>query len=157
MWGQKRRPLYLTRTEQHRFVRTVYKLWGLLVLDPVRKQERIKMLKLKDLILIYDLLQYGGYLASIIIQEKKNILSGADYEVVAHHIRLTLDPKLKELHGDRADVGMIRNSKGDGFLGHTTMWDDYQSDFKDLVLRGGSGDMCPVPEHTLWDNTSDED
>ena len=60
-------PPYLTKTERTRFIRTLYKLWGLILLDDEAKKEKIKSLVFKDVVAIYELSQAD----SDLIQDKQ--------------------------------------------------------------------------------------
>ena len=155
LYKAKIRLPHLTRTERVRYIRGLYQLWSLALLGPEPRQQRIRSLKLKDLMVVRDLaLSDGTYIPDSTVLAMEDGEPAAAFEQVFVDVSPHVEQLVGDLYEERMGSWCWPNSEG--FVGRITIWDSYYNEFKDMLLENTPGRRCPAPE-TVWDDTSDEE
>lgn len=149
-------PPYLTKTERTRFIRTLYKLWGLVLLDDEAKREKIKSLVFKDVVAIYELSQAD----SDLIQDKQ-VLQMAENPYLLRDITVMVYPLLEyfvvHVLGDEEGYDRRHAPLDWGWHGRVFFWDSYYEDHKDMITKRDAGDKNPIANiSAVWYDTDDE-
>ncbi|GKZ38023.1 hypothetical protein AbraIFM66950_009937 [Aspergillus brasiliensis] len=152
-YGGKPRPLHLLPSERHRFTRSYYQFWSLLLLDRPSRQQRYQRMLLKHLYMVYEMVDLnqpiGDELVSSFADEKRCELSQelTDYLHYLYH----------DIHGvDYIDFS--GHSISMRTRGHAAIWDHCQPDFKRIVCyQWRDPEKKPVKEEEVWEHTTDEE
>lgn len=149
-------PPYLTKTERTRFIRSLYKLWGLVLLDDETKKEKIKTFVFKDVVAIYDL----SHANSDLIQDKQ-ILQMAENPCLLSDVSRMLYPLLDHfvVHvlGDEQGYGRRLAPLEWGWHGRVFFWDSYYDDHKDMITKHNPMCKNTIPNiSAVWYDTDDE-
>ncbi|KAH8424664.1 uncharacterized protein LDX57_002408 [Aspergillus melleus] len=151
----KTRLPHLTRTERVRYIRGVYQLWGLALLGPEPRQQRVQSMKLKDLLIVRDLA-----LGNVVHIPDPTVQAMGDGDPMAalEVICADLYPRLEQLVSDYYDeyLSSWNWPYSEGLRGSITIWDSYYGNYKDMLLDDSRGRRCPAPE-LVWYDTSDEE
>lgn len=146
---------FLSRTERIRYIRGLYQLWGLALLKSETRQQRIRSLKLKDLIVVRDLaLSYAVCIPDPTVLGVEDGDPLATFEMVFVDLYPHLEGLVSDLYDE--DISSWSLPHSEGFQGRISIWDSYYDMFKSMVLKGAGEKPWPDPER-LWDDTSDED
>ncbi|GFN21568.1 hypothetical protein AtubIFM56815_004141 [Aspergillus tubingensis] len=152
-YGGKPRPLHLTPTERHRFTRSYYQVWSLLLLDQSSRQQRYRTMLLKHLYMIYEMVDLdqpiGDESEYSPADEKRCALS----EEVSEYLRFLYHG----IHGvDYIDFS--GQSVSMRTQGHAAIWDHCQPDLKKIVCyQWRDPEKKPVGEEDVWAHTTDEE
>ncbi|THC93150.1 hypothetical protein EYZ11_007359 [Aspergillus tanneri] len=146
---------HLSPTERPRFIRGLYQLWGLVLQDnPEKRKQRIHEIKLKDLLVVRDLI-LGNVVripAPIFLDMES---PGLAFELVYLDMLPRLEQLLDELYGE--PIGCLFQPFSDGLMGHMSIWDSYYNEFKSMMLKGFQHKYPSPNPQTVWDDTDDED
>ncbi|PYH65916.1 uncharacterized protein BO88DRAFT_347790 [Aspergillus vadensis CBS 113365] len=152
-YGGKPRPLHLTPTERHRFSRSYYQVWDLLLLDQPSRHQRYRTMLLKHLYMMYEMVDLdqpiGDDSEYFPADEKRCALA----EEVSDYLRF-LYP---DIHGvDYIDFS--GQSVSMRTQGHAAIWDHCQPDLKKIVCyQWRDPEKKQVKEEEVWENTTDEE
>ncbi|OOF95026.1 hypothetical protein ASPCADRAFT_131584 [Aspergillus carbonarius ITEM 5010] len=141
----------LTPSECHRFIRALYQLSGLLLLDPDARQSRVASLTLKDITTIIDLAHGYRDIQDVIMTVQTDAVSLSDIAFQLLRIKLRI---VREVLG--APMSTRSAPKEFGWMGSVSIWDMHYDLFKDLVTQPGAEDVI-VPISEVWYDTSDEE
>ncbi|GKZ57414.1 hypothetical protein AnigIFM60653_001747 [Aspergillus niger] len=152
-YGGNPRPLSLTPTERHRFTRSYYQVWSLLLLNQRSRQKRYQNMLLKHLYMIYEMTDLdqpiGDESRSFPADEKRCEL----LQEVSEYLR----DLYHNIHGvDYIDFS--GQSVSMRTQGHAAIWDHCQPDFKKIVCyQWRDPEKKPVQEEEVWEHTTDEE
>lgn len=157
-------PPYLTRTERPRFIRSYYRLWGLLSIENVeRRQARLQSLSLKQLLYLCEIswLPHGmgpgedvnPETGAMILQQRIQ-----EREKLSKWILEHTESTYRRIHGqDMELIWVIAMDEGYGdFL---VMWDHWHSSLKEFVC----GRWAKEPPYKkelhleLWEESPNEE
>ncbi|PWY66363.1 hypothetical protein BO94DRAFT_504324 [Aspergillus sclerotioniger CBS 115572] len=152
-YGGKPRPLHLTPTERHRFIRSYYQVWSLLLLDRPSREHRLRTTLLKDLYLIYEMCDFWEPFDDEMdfpsLDEKRSELIDQVFDYSRYLYYHIHEQDYMGISG--ADVELQTR-------GHAAIWDHCQPDFKRIVCwEWCDPDKKPVREEEVWENTTDEE
>ena len=170
-YGGGPRPPHLTPTERPRFIRIVYRLWGLFLLNSGEaRHQRLKRYKMKDLLSLEDI--GPGYnpqpidiITSVIMAEEKQpsaislTIPKIDRNIYVDEV---LD-KVRDAVDDAAQYayGCSRQEfhgwdEGGWWRGPISLVDDCRPIFKDILVNAeDTGGERLVPVDEVWYDTSD--
>lgn len=170
LFGGGPRPPYLTPTERPRFIRIVYRLWGLFLNSEDEIDQRLKSYKLKDLLSLEDV--GPGYISqpidiitSVITAGKPT--TGLDLQIptidpdmyfgILRKIRDEVDHAIQYAYGCSPEE-FHRYAEGGWWKGPISLVDDCRPMFKDILINAeytGAERLVPVDE--VWYDTSDSE
>lgn len=170
-YGGGPRPPHLTSTERPRFIRIVYRLWGLFLLNSGEaRHQRLKRYKMKDLLSLEDI--GPGYdpqpidiITSVIMAEEKRP-SGIGLTIPKIDRNIYVDEvldKVRDAVDDAAQYayGCSRQEfhgwdEGGWWRGPISLVDDCRPIFKDILVNAeNTGGERLVPVDEVWYDTSD--
>lgn len=163
----RKRLLNLTRTERPRFIRSYYRLWGMMEVGSAEWQPRLEAMRLKQLYHLCEMTNLtqriegedvvlepqlpdadpDSYHAINLDQSKKRIALG---EQTWEHIERSYQ---RVYHMDAE--WPWKYSKDDGVLWLILMWDHWQGELRKVVCRPFTEPSCE--KGYLWDDSSDEE
>lgn len=151
-FGNKPRSPHLIKPERARFVRGLYQLWSLVILEPKARHQRMESFCLKDFATLKDLTTYDD----IMIYDKTVMdMQKADHgqlEGIYMELEEPWRCKFHRLLGDRRGPPFST-----GYLGRMAIWNNNVEDPKDDVIRKRNPSL-PDPDFSeLWYDTPDED
>ena len=146
----------MVKPEKPRFIRTLYKLWGLLLLDNGAKKEKIKTLVFKDAVAMYELSQADRDL----IQDKQ-VLQMAENPNMLENITGMLYPLLNyfvvHILGDEEGYDRRHAPLDWRWHGRVFFWESYFGDHKEMITKRDFGDEDPIANiSAVWYDTDDE-
>lgn len=130
--------------ERIRFVRGLYQLWSLVLLNPVARQQIMGILKLRD-----------GFDDTMIYDKAVMAKQEVDVGLLATVFMELYPFKMRVIENVFHDSS-VRHAPFDmGYRGIVSIWNSHYEDFKQLTtwLRGDDGPMSPISE--IWYDTSD--
>ncbi|PLB44950.1 hypothetical protein P170DRAFT_479489 [Aspergillus steynii IBT 23096] len=89
-WGRRTRPQHLTDTERRRFIRAYYQMWGVLILELEKQNDRMDSISLKDLAVMVDLTEPWSWIRPNVKIGDESILERDPEERNSLHERLHL-------------------------------------------------------------------
>ncbi|PYI02675.1 hypothetical protein BO78DRAFT_453397 [Aspergillus sclerotiicarbonarius CBS 121057] len=152
-YGGKPRPLYLTPTERHRFTRSYYQVWSLLLLDRLSRQQRYRSLLLKHLYLIYEM---GDLDQPIGDDEPGSLFADEKRCELLREVDAYLHYLYKKIHGQEY-IDFSGQSVSMCTRGHAAIWDHCQPDFKMIVCYQMRRSRKSEKEEEVWEDTTDEE
>ena len=152
-------PPHLTQTERIRFIRALYQLWEIVLLDHENRRKKTKTLPFRDIMTINDLAVIDRLFRLNFIQDKQVLQIRAAnptlMQNIAHEIfRPTILFIIKHVLGSDRKYCGTSFFPDHGFCGMISIWDNYQRDFKAEITIGGNGPTDPNPD--VWYDTDDE-
>lgn len=152
-------PPYLTQTERIRFIRALYQLWEIVLLDHENLKKKTETLLFRDIMTINDFAMIDTLFRLNFIQDKQVLkIRAADPALMSKIAHKVFRPAIlfiikHVLGSDRMYCG-TSSFMDHGFCGMISIWDNYQRDFKAEITMGGDGSTDPNPD--VWYDTDDE-
>ena len=152
-------PPYLTQTERIRFIRALYQLWEIVLLDHENLKKKTETLLFRDIMTINDFAMIDTLFRLNFIQDKQVLkIRAADPALMSKIAHKVFRPAIlfiikHVLGSDRMYCG-TSSFMDHGFCGMISIWDNYQRDFKAEITMGGNGPTDPNPD--VWYDTDDE-
>ena len=159
LYDGKPLPPYLTQTERIRFIRALYQLWEIILLDHDNRKKKTETLLFRDIMTINDLAMIDSPGNLNFIQDKQVLqIRAADPGLMSNIARKVFYPAIsfiiKHILGsDRTYCGTSAFSDY-GYGGMISIWDNYHGEFKEEATWGGNGPTDPNPD--VWYDTDDE-
>ncbi|KAI4276430.1 MAG: hypothetical protein LQ337_002480 [Flavoplaca oasis] len=162
--GVDSHPPYLTRTERPRFIRSYYRLWGLLSIENIeRRQARLQSLSLKQLLYLCEIswlphgMGPGEYLnpetEAMVLQQRIQAREKLSQWILQH-----TESTYQRIHGqDMELIWVIAMDEGYGdFL---VMWDHWHNSLKEVVCgrRAKEPPFKKGMHLELWEESLNED
>ena len=152
-------PRYLTQTERIRFIRALYQLWEIILLDHESRKKKTETLPFRDIMTINDVAMIDSLGNLNFIQDKQVLhIRAADPRLMSYIAHKVFHPVISfiikhVLGSDRMYCG-TSSFMDHGYCGMISIWDNYQRDFKAEATWGGNGPTDLNPD--VWYDTDDE-
>ena len=161
--GSSKHPPYLTRTERPRFIRSYYRLWGMMRLDAAEWQMRLDAMTLKQLYHLYEMSRLTQSIGGEeVIPAQDDSMSAIKMGRSEKRIDLErstwkhIERIFQDVYGDNA-IDVWGRAAFEGFMWFLIIWDHWQPELNIVVCGQPTSPGPSFEKENLWDDSSDDE